>query len=225
MTDELRKTKDVSLAECRLKVDSERRVFSGYASVFDGVDAYGDTIRKGAYENSLAKYGMPKMFFGHEYAIPIGKWTVCREDSIGLYVEGELTEGNPQADAVYAALKHGTVDGLSVGLWMRGGTYTEKEDGSGLEIHDVGRLTEISVCCFPADGKARVTTVRSEDVDGVQTVRDLEQLLREAGLSKSVATALVAKARQVFGTQRESEADEQAQKQILERLQRLEKLI
>ena len=219
--------KSIELKDVDLKFEGgELRKFSGYASVFNGDDSYHDTILLGAFKDSLAKYGLPKMFYGHQWGLPIGKWTSAVEDEKGLRVEGELTHGNPQADAVLAALKHGTVDGLSIGFSMRGGAQDEKKEG-GRVIKSVGRLFEISVVSFPADGAARITEVRSEDLDEIESIRDLEGFLRDAGgFSKSAATALVAKARKLFKDQRESEADEEkATTELLERIRKLEKSI
>jgi len=107
--------KTLSLSDCQIKMadDGEGR-FAGYASVFGGVDSYGDTILKGAFESTLKKNGKPKMFAQHEsWGLPIGKWLTAKEDDHGLYVEGEFTPGLTRAQDTYAALKHGTVDGLS----------------------------------------------------------------------------------------------------------------
>lgn len=96
--------KSIELKDVDLKFEGgELRKFSGYASVFNGDDSYHDTILPGAFKDSLAKYGLPKMFYGHQWGLPIGKWTSAVEDEKGLRVEGELTPGNPQADAVLAA--------------------------------------------------------------------------------------------------------------------------
>lgn len=218
--------KSIELKDVDLKFEGgELRKFSGYASVFNGDDSYHDTILPGAFKDSLAKFGLPKMFYGHEWGLPIGKWTSAVEDEKGLKVEGELTPGNPQADAVLAALKHGTVDGLSIGFSMRGGEADEKEDG-GRSIKSIGRLFEISVVSFPADGAARISNIRAEDLDEIDSIRDFENFLRDAGgFSKSQATALVAKAKKLFRDQRESDADEEKATALLERLRKLEQSI
>ena len=54
--------KTLSISDCEIKLDEKQGVFSGYASVFNGVDSYGDTILPGAYKNTLKQFGMPKMF-------------------------------------------------------------------------------------------------------------------------------------------------------------------
>jgi HK97 family phage prohead protease len=81
----LRKT--ISLNDVQLKVDGAKGTFAGYASVFGGVDSYGDTIIKGAFESTLRSNGKPKMFYDHSWDMPIGKWTVAKEDDHGLFVE------------------------------------------------------------------------------------------------------------------------------------------
>ena len=215
--------KSLKLSDAELKLDDERGTFAGYASVFGGVDSYGDTIVRGAYDYTLRTNGKPKMFFNHDaFALPIGKWTVAKEDEKGLWVEGELTAGNPQAEAVRAALKHGTVDGLSIGYYLKKGDYDETDEGR--VIRRVSRLAEVSVVTFPADSAARIDTasVKAEDLDEVETIRDFERLLRDAaGLSKSAAAAIVARAKVVFGgrdARAEGAADETV---ILQRLQRI----
>ena len=82
----LRIHKTLNLEDVSLKFDGETGVFSGYASVFGGVDSYGDTIIKGAFEATL-RNGKPKMFFNHDWnSLPVGKWTKAKEDDKGLWV-------------------------------------------------------------------------------------------------------------------------------------------
>lgn len=193
--------KTLLLSDAAIKLDGDTGRFAGYASVFGGVDSYGDTIVRGAYESTLRGNGKPKMFFNHDsYALPLGKWLAAKEDEHGLHVEGELTLGNPQSDAVRAALKHGTVDGLSIGYFLKKGDFDETE--SGRVIRKVSKLVEVSIVTFPADEAARVdmTSVKSEDIDGLETIRDFERFLRDVGgLSKGLTLALVSRAKVIFG--------------------------
>ena len=213
--------KSVPLTGVELKFDEGGRRFKGYASTFNGNDSYGDTILPGAYQKTIAE-NMPKMFWGHDWDIPIGKWLSAVEDEKGLLVEGEFTPGNAQAEAVMSAMKHGTVDGLSIGFRLAEGDYESKKDG-GRIIKNVSKLYEISVVNFPADDDARVSEVRSEDVDNLKSIRDFEDFLRAAGgFSKSAAPPTVAKAKKLFADQRESDVDEKAATELLERLKKLE---
>lgn len=197
--------KTLNLANVQMKFNSETGAFAGYASVFGGVDSYGDTILRGAYADTLSTQGAPKMFFNHQsWDMPIGKWTQAVEDDHGLYVEGELTVGNRVADDVLAALRHGTLDGLSIGYYLKSGDYEDTD--AGRIIRKVTNLVEISVVTWPADSAARVdlASVKNDElllerVGELDTVRDFERFLRDAGgLSKGLAMALVSRARAIF---------------------------
>lgn len=193
-------TKTLKLEDVELKMDESGR-FAGYASVFGGVDSYGDTILKGAYDYTLKKNGKPKMYVQHEsWGLPVGKWLTVKEDDHGLFVEGEFTPGMAMAKDAQAALKHGTVDGLSIGYMLKAGDYEELEDGKRL-IKRVSHLAEVSIVTFPADSAARIdlTSVKSI-VEQLETIRDFERFLRDAGgLSKGLTQALISRAKIVFG--------------------------
>ena len=219
----LRKT--LSLSDVALKMTGDAGTFEGYASVFGGVDSYGDTIVKGAFGYTLTKNGLPKMFYGHDWSMPVGKWTSAKEDDHGLFVKGELTPGHSKANDVHAALKHGTLDGLSIGGFVKLGDYDTTETGR--VIRKWSNLVEVSPVVFPADGAARIdtTSVKGADfidaIEGCQSVRDLECLLRDAaGLSKGAAQAFTARAKSLPGVRDAHDADE-ATKAILDRIQRI----
>lgn len=197
----LRKT--LSLSEVRLKVEGDTGRFAGYASVFGGVDTYGDTMIKGAFESTLRTNGKPKMFFSHEWRMPIGKWTVAKEDDHGLYVEGELTPGLALSADVRAAMVHGTLDGLSIGGFLKKGDFEDTEGGR--IIRKWSNLAEVSPVVFPADSAARIDlgSVKGADlaeaIAEIDSIRELERFLRDAGsFSKGAATALVARAKVVL---------------------------
>jgi HK97 family phage prohead protease len=193
--------KTLSLSDCQIKLDDSGGTFEGYASVFGGKDSYGDTIVRGAYASTLRENGKPKMFFNHgSWDLPIGKWLKAKEDDKGLVVAGEFTTGHRMAEDVRASLKHGTVDGLSIGYYLKAGDF-EELDGGGRLIKKVSKLVEVSIVTFPADGAARIDleSVKSE-MEGIETMRDFERFLRDAGgLSKGLAEALVSRAKVVFG--------------------------
>ena len=209
------KHKTLTLENCSLKfAGNGAGTFSGYASVFGGVDSYNDTILPGAYKSVIERIQMgaarmPKMFINHRsWELPVGKWTKAYEDEKGLFMEGELTPGNPQAAIVKAAMQHDTVDGLSIGYTLSADDveYLDKDGEKIRVIKNISELAEVSIVTFPADDAARVdlSSVKSA-LDGIETIKDLEDFLREAGgFSKSLATATASRAKRIF-TQRESE--------------------
>lgn len=192
--------KTLALSRTEFKFNDESGTFKGYASVWGGVDTYQDTILKGAFLDTLKQHGIPKMFYNHVWDIPIGKYLVVDEDSKGLWIEGELTPGHSKANDVKASMLHETLDGLSVGGALRKGDFKPGNDG-GRIIHKWSLLKEISPVVFPADGSARIESVKfSDDMAEIETIRDFEYLLRDAGgFSKGAAQALTARAKILFG--------------------------
>lgn len=217
--------KTLALSAVELKLDGAAGRFAGYASVFGGVDSYGDTIRKGAFKAAL-KSGLPKMFFNHEWRMPVGKWLSAKEDDKGLFVEGELTLASSLGADVYAALQHGTLDGLSIGGFLKKGDYQETEAGRDIRTWSV--LAEISPVAFPADSAARIdlSSVKGADlteaIADIESIRDLERFLRDAGgLSKGASTALVARVKAVLGVEGDPDTDSAEMKQLQQLHERL----
>jgi hypothetical protein len=216
--------KTLSLTDCEIKLDDASGTFQGYASTFNNVDSYGDTILPGAFLETLKKNGMPKMFVLHKaYELPIGKWLDADEDKKGLFVRGELTPNMSIANDVGAALKHGTLEGLSIGYGLKKGDYvpSDKVEG-GRIIKRVSLLSEISTVTFPADKYAKIdlSSVKS-DIDSLETIRDFEHFLRDAGgFSKGITEAIVMRAKLVFGRGEPDTGkfDETAVKALSERL-------
>jgi hypothetical protein len=133
-----------------------------------------------------------------------------------------------QAADAHAALKHGTVDGLSIGYMLKKGDWEDSENG-GRIIRKVSRLGEVSIVTFPADGAARIDldSVKGEGLDQIHTERDFEYFLRDAGkFSKSLAQAVASRARTIFRRDAEIDAQEiaEATRDLRERLDRIARL-
>lgn len=195
-------TKDIDLTAAAVKFTGERR-FSGYASVFGGIDANGDTILPGAYGDTLKNRVRPiQMRFNHISQV-IGKWLHIEEDANGLYVEGELTPGHTLAEDVYASLQHGAVNGLSIGFRIPAGGSVK--DGKIRQLKKID-LIEISVVEQPADLSARINDVKSW-IDAAESIKEIEACLRDAGrFSRAEACALVARIKTLAHGEREAEA-------------------
>lgn len=199
-------TKQLALQQTEIKfAKNGEMMFTGYASVFGGIDAYGDTIAKGAYLNTLAKRERPVRMRWNHYGDVIGKWTKLEEDDKGLYVEGELTPGHSKAADVYASLKHGAIDGMSIGYRVK--SYEQYEDDRRL-LKEI-ELIEISVVEEPADLNATVEEIKSA-LESANSLKEIESLLRDVGgFSRVDAKHLVSKINSLY--QREAEAEKQKQ--------------
>ena len=164
-----------------LKKLTEQGEFEGYASTFGNVDRGGDVVEAGAFTKTLKK-GVQKirMLFQHDPHQPLGKWLEAGEDKKGLWVKGKLNLEVQRAREVLALMKDGAIDSMSIGF-----RTIKSAEGDGkqvwrklLEID----LWEISLVTFPMNDKAVVRAVK-EDV----TIRDVEKVLRDAGLPNAFA--------------------------------------
>lgn len=188
-------TKTLQFAETEIKFtgDGSQGTFEGYASVFNNTDSDGDIILPGAFKSALAVQSRPvAMFFNHRtWEIPVGKWESLQEDDKGLVVRGQLTPGHSGASDLKAAMQHGTVEGMSVGFSVTKNDY-ENMPGGGRIFKNIAALREISVCTFPANELAGISSMKS--TDGIETIRDVESWLRDSvGLSKSEALGFIAR--------------------------------
>ena len=169
----------------------EEGSIEGYASVFGGVDSYGDTIEKTAFDNVIKSGQKPLMFYQHNrWSLPIGVWESLSVDEKGLKVKGRLNLELEEAREVYSALKFGSLNGMSIGFRMKDKDY-EYDDEDICHIKNISELLEISIVNFPADKAAQIDSVKSEELDGLHDIRDCEHYLRELGISKKMAQKLI----------------------------------
>lgn len=201
------KHKHLNLSQVELKFGAEGNLqFEGYASVFNGVDSYGDTIPAGAYKETLVDRERPVALRWNHYGPVIGKWIEMFEDEKGLYVKGELTKGHSTAEDVAASLRHGAISGLSIGYIAKDSEPNEPHVGRILKQIE---LIEISVVEEPADNAARIDTLKSQ-FGGVKELKEVEAIMRhELGLSRQEATAIVSAVKNAV-KQSDSVSDEQA---------------
>jgi HK97 family phage prohead protease len=209
--------KDLPLDECEIKFANAQNPlsFEGYASVWGRIDAYNDTVLKGAFSQTLAdRKRAPMMLYGHNPGRVPGKWVALTEDSSGLMVRGELTPGHSEAADIAASMKHGAVSGLSIGGYTRD-AETRADGGRVIKSFD---LIEVSIVSMPAEDEARVDAASIKSlVDDCETIRDYERLLRDvSGLSSKAAAIVVARLRDVVRREGASERAEETEAKAAE---------
>jgi HK97 family phage prohead protease len=174
----------------------EDGTFRGYASLFDRKpDSHNDLISKGAFLDSIATGGRNKsgiaMLWQHQTDQIPGVWVSLQEDNKGLVSEGRLALNTTLGKDIYEIMKLSA----EVGTFRLGQSIgydaVEYEVDEKKRIRDLKKidLWEISLVTFPAKIGASVLTVKS--IEEAKTPRELEDLLREAGLSNSIAKYLV----------------------------------
>ena len=179
-----------------VKEVNDEGYFSGYGSVFDVVDDWGDVIVRGAFASTLQKK-TPVMLWQHDSAEPIGIYERIQEDDIGLWVEGRLLLELEKGREAHILLKNRAIRGLSIGFVPLGWEWETRDNNRVRVLKDID-LWEVSLVTFPANPKAVV--------DEVKTVRGLENFLRDAGFSRSEAKAALAAVR--ADSQRDAEAED-----------------
>jgi HK97 family phage prohead protease len=153
--------------------------FGGYASLFGVKDLGGDVVRAGAFTKSLQSGMKPKMLWQHDPSQPIGVWDDVREDAKGLYVEGRILSDVKQGAEALSLIRAGAIDGMSIGYRTKEAT---RENGA-RSLNEV-ELHEVSIVTFPMLPSARGSA------KSIETERDFERFLRDAGYSRKEATAL-----------------------------------
>ena len=178
-------TLDVQFEYKAVHDEEEKGVFTGYGSIFGNKDLGNDIVVEGAFAKSIGKKGAKavKLLYQHRQDEPIGVFDEIIEDRRGLKVKGRLAMGTQRGREVYELMKMGALDGLSIGYRVdpKGVDYDEKGKRRYLKSVD---LMEISAVTFPMNPRARVQAVKGAD----RTVREWEELLRDAGsLSRNEA--------------------------------------
>lgn len=185
-----------NLRDVKMGEDASVMTFSGYGAVFNNVDSYGDVIVPGAFANTLSDAKTtgiaPSMLLNHggwgvsaEDMMPIGVWTRMSEDGVGLFVEGKLAKTQRGMEA-YELLKMGAITGMSIGYITKKYEARTKPDDPKRKLLELD-LKELSLVTFPANLKARVSSVKSS-----LTIRDAEKALRDADFSREEAKIILA---------------------------------
>lgn len=159
---------------------------AGYAAAFNNVDSYRDRIAPGAFTKTLSDGRKPKMLWMHDSGQPIGVWDELREDDRGLYAKGRIVTTTQLGREAYELLKAGAIDGLSIGYR----TIRAEPGEDRTQILKEIDLFEVSLVTFPANDKARVVSIKQR-LEEIKSLADAESILRDAGLSRSVSTAVV----------------------------------
>lgn len=119
---------------------------------------------------------------------PIGVWTDFAEDGHGLKVTGQLAD-TPRGLEMYKLMKMSprpAIDGMSIGYIAKEWEPRSKPEDPKRKLKRID-LIEVSIVTRPANGKARVESVKND-----WTERDFERLLtRDAGLSRSDALVVI----------------------------------
>lgn len=191
-----------------IKEVSDTGMIEGYASVYGNIDSYGDIVEKGAFKKLFEKSNtVIPVLWQHDTRQPIGGASAFKEDQNGLYMKAELVLEVQKAQEARALAKAGVVTGLSIGYTVN--EYTHNKEEGVTYLTDLN-LWEVSLVTFPANTEARVEGVKQVLEDGgMPSEREIEELLRQAGFSRTQSKTIISKGYRAL--QRDAEEDDSIQ--------------
>lgn len=190
---------DTLVSPFEVKSIADSGVIEGLAAGIGNQDSVGDVIAVGAFRKSLAKSSSLPMLLHHDIKRPIGVWTDLSERAEGLYAKGQIVMGAHDGREAHALVKAGALRGLSIGFRIPPGGQT-RDHKSGLRMLNEIELMETSLVTIGANPRALVHAVKS-----IGNVRDIEDMLTDAGMSGRKAKAAAAAA---WKSINEAETDE-----------------
>lgn len=177
--------------------DEEYFYFEGYASTFGNVDLGNDVIERGAFIKSL-KARNPKLLWQHKMDMPLGVFEEVFEDDKGLFVKGKMPLADSFVrDRVIPQMKIKSVDSMSIGYCVEIEEYDKTINVRKLkEIY----LYEASLVTLPMNPQATVTGMKALEmrIDELKTLKDINNYLKDCGLSKVQVEGVMAKMRTVI---------------------------
>lgn len=182
-------------------LDTDKGTFEGYGAVFGNRDDGWDVIEPGAFKKFKYKKGGKRIriMAYHDSRMIVGDAEVSQDDK-GLKVKGQLNFNLPDAAGVFEQMKDGGIDAMSVGFNIldKGAKY---DDDYMTRYISKAELWEVSLVPFGMNSKARITSVKSGEVNDI---RQFEKLLHANGFSRKQAKAIAVHG---FGSNGQCDAD------------------
>ena len=174
--------------------------FEGYASTFNNVDHGDDIVIRGAFSNSLTKNSQVPILWQHQMSEVIGVSVQLYEDDKGLLVKGNLPKDDTLVSGrIIPQMKVGSIKEMSMGYFVE--DYEITKDG--IRLLKKINLFEVSLVTKAMNSQALVTGFKS-----FETLRDIEQTLKDNGFSSNEAKTLISKIKE-FSSQRDASEDNQ----------------
>jgi len=174
------KNKTLEFAISDFKMDKDKGTFSCYGNIKGNIDHALDRTLNGAYQKSIDNHikngTMPKMFWMHKsHDLPVGAWSMMREDSSGLYMEGKMSQTTMGRDIEVLA-KDGALDSFSIGYRV-----VKEQWNQGDKCNDLIELDirEVSWVTFACNDKSLLQSIKTSLNDGkLPSKADLREVLK-----------------------------------------------
>tara|TARA_R110000782_G_scaffold21088_1_gene56839 strand:+ start:262 stop:951 length:690 start_codon:yes stop_codon:yes gene_type:complete len=172
--------------------------FEGYASTFGNVDHGNDVIVKGAFAESLKVESEVPLLWQHNMSKPIGISVELREDEKGLFIKGRISIRTTLGKDAAVLLEDKVIKEMSIGFFSK-----ETDMIDNIRYIKEIQLYEVSVVTKAMNSQALIKSFES--------LKEVEQSLKELGLSNTEAKTLIAKVKE-FSSQCDAEEKEKSQR-------------
>lgn len=166
---------------------SKMPTFKGYGAVYGNRDDGFDVLEAGVFKKARTKRnGKIRILAYHDTTKVVGE-AEFTQDQKGLLIDGTINLDLPGAAGIYAGMKDGGLDAMSVGFSvLKNGARWDEEKRA--RYITKAELWEVSIVPFGMNSKARITSVKN--ADAIEDIGQFETWLRSHGFSRKRATMI-----------------------------------
>ncbi|CAB4153721.1 Prohead protease [uncultured Caudovirales phage] len=180
-------SRNIAYSNIELRAMTEGNTLVGYAAVWDSPSEplpWTEFVRRGAFRKTIKDGADVRLLIDHD-GVPLARTKsgtlTLAEDEIGLRIEAQLDESNPDAAKLMSALRRGDVSQMSFAFQtVKDSWSTDKRTR---ELKEV-RLYDVSVVTYPAyeETVAELRSANNTVTDTVKTVSPLALRKRQIQL-------------------------------------------
>ena len=145
--------RNIAYSNIELRAMTDGKTLVGYAAIFDSPSEplpWTEFVRRGAFRKTIKDGADVRLLIDHE-GVPLARTKsgtlTLTEDEIGLRIEAQLDESNPDAAKVISALRRGDLSQMSFAFQTVKDAWSK--DKQVRELKEV-RLYDVSVVTYPA---------------------------------------------------------------------------
>jgi len=187
--------------------------WDGHANAFFTIDSAQEIVAPGAFTDTIAQF-LDQGFIGglnHNWDDPIGRPVAAKEDTVGLWIDALCDVDSNEARKCSSLIQKKIIKKLSIGYRVKADEYLDtaedvaafwKEYNYSPTSQDIAaaqfgarvltrlHLFEASPVTVPANNLSDIDRVKRYDADTIDTERQFEKFLRDAGFAKAAAKTI-----------------------------------
>ena len=184
--------RNIAYSNIELRAMTDGKTLVGYAAIFDSPSEplpWTEFVRRGAFRKTIKDGADVRLLIDHE-GVPLARTKsgtlTLTEDEVGLRIEAELDETNPDAAKIISALRRGDLSQMSFAFQTVKDAWSQ--DRQVRELKEV-RLYDVSVVTYPAYEQtvAELRNANNTVTDTVVAVSPLALRKRQIQLSQMQA--------------------------------------